>query len=77
MRLCVSEQALEDAHDSADGYISEGAWPVALRLQEQVLTTGAHKRDKVAPHALQGHVRHAWTLSPQSRASSPMRMGIL
>ena len=36
MRLSVSEQALDDARDTADWYISEGAWPVALRLQEQI-----------------------------------------
>ena len=36
MRLSVSEQALDDARDTAHWYISEGAWPVALCLQEQV-----------------------------------------
>ena len=36
MRLSISDQALEDARDTADWYISEGAWPVALRLQEQI-----------------------------------------
>ena len=36
MRLSLSEQALEVALATADGYILEGAWPVALRLQEQI-----------------------------------------